>query len=125
MTCATYNLQPHSVSSRLTCARLSALALVLHDAVVMPEGSTVVTKEGKLEASCNALSSLQTQTVWLKVRTLHMVQFIYFSDTCNLEIQKSCVHLSLGHQRPPKLVAGVLTMAVSQFNVSMLVASLT
>lgn len=59
-----------------TCLSVCSLS-VLHDAVVTPEGSAVVTPEGstvvtqggKLEASCNARSSLPTQTVWLKVRT--------------------------------------------------------
>ncbi|XP_075892151.1 melanoma cell adhesion molecule b isoform X2 [Nelusetta ayraudi] len=38
----------------------------LRDAVVIPEDSTVVPYKEKLEASCNAVSSLATQTVWLK-----------------------------------------------------------
>lgn len=66
-----------------TPTRLSALVLVLHEAVVKPGGGAVVNKGEKLEASCNALSSLQTQTVWLKVGTPHMMQsFFMFLTWC-------------------------------------------
>lgn len=72
-----------------TTLSLCSLWPVLHDAVVKPEGSTVVTKGGKLEASCNALSSLQTQTVWMKVRTVDLVQVVYPSMLAILKISQN------------------------------------
>lgn len=64
-------------ASRLSSS-LCPLVLDLHEAVVTPKDSTVVTRTEKLEASCNAASSLATQTVWLKVRSLHTVQLTHF-----------------------------------------------
>lgn len=53
---------------------LIAVSLDLDPAVVEPNNAIVVAQGEDLEATCNALSSLKTNTAWFKVTYTNIVQ---------------------------------------------------
>lgn len=55
----------------------------LDAAVVMPKDTILVTQGEELKATCNALSSLQTDTTWFKVTYVHTVQHIYIKSNAS------------------------------------------
>lgn len=59
----------------------------LDPAVVEPEHTVDVAQGEELTATCNTNSSLQTHTVWLKVKYTHAVQYNY-TNSNNILSQK-------------------------------------
>lgn len=88
---------------RFMCLSLCVCA-DLDPAVVMPKDSEVMLKGESLTATCNALSSLETTTVWFKVTLqcghIHLVFHIlfraYFHPICSSLNLFACICLCVG-----------------------------
>ncbi|KAM6933007.1 melanoma cell adhesion molecule b [Xenentodon cancila] len=98
----------------------------LDEAVISPRNTIVVPRTEELKATCNALSSLQTRTAWLKdgkeVSTGHTLivknatydmagQYTCVVSVPEIEGMKTTSTLQVHVEGPPVLIEGDITMA--------------